>query len=113
MLIIIALICFAAAAVIGIWLARMYGKGKLSLNAAYLHGLCGAAGLVLLVIAAAKGMVSSFGIAALIIFAAAALGGVVLFVNHLQKGSLPKPLIAVHAVAALFAFLLLLIGAAK
>jgi hypothetical protein len=113
MLIIIALICFAIAAIIGVWLAKKYNEGKLSLNTAYLHGLFGAAGLVFLIVAAVRDMVSSLGIVALVIFIIASLGGAVLFLNHIKKGSLPKSLIAIHGAAALIAFLLLLIGSVK
>ncbi len=110
---IIALICFAAAALIGTALAVMYNKGKLSLNLAYAHGVFGAAGLVFLIIPAVRGTISSLGIAALIVFVVAALGGAVLFANHLKKALLPKPLIAIHGAAAVIAFLLLLVGTLK
>jgi len=110
---IIALICFAVAALIGAGLAVMYNKGKLALNLAYLHGLFGAAGLIFLLIPTVQGTVSSLGTAALIVFVVAAVGGAVLFANHLKKALLPKPLIAIHGAAAVIAFLLLLVGAIR
>lgn len=107
---IIALIFFAVAAMIGLWLAVMYNKGKLSLKGAYLHGLFGAAGLICLAVAVVQGTASSLGIVALVIFIITTFGGAVLFLNHLKKAQLPKPIIIVHSAAAVIAFLLLLFG---
>ncbi|MCE5186775.1 MAG: hypothetical protein LLF76_11690 [Planctomycetaceae bacterium] len=105
-----ALICFAIAAVLGIILAAMYQKGQLSLGTAVIHGLFAAIGLVLLIIAVAQADVSTLGKTALVLFIIAALGGAVLIYNHLTKHALPKPVIAIHAVVAVVAFLLLLFG---
>jgi hypothetical protein len=113
MLSIASIICFALAAVLGVALTAMYQKGKLSLNTALAHGACGAAGLVLLIATAVGGGLSTVGMAALGLFVIAALGGFVLFFNHLTKHSLPKPLIAIHGAAAVVAFLLLLFGSLK
>lgn len=112
MVVVVSLICFAVSAVIGITLAAMYQKGKLSLNAATAHGCFGAVGLILLLIAAISGKLSGLGVAALVIFVIAAIGGGVLFAGHLKKGSLLKPLVAVHGAAAIVGFLLLLFGSA-
>lgn len=107
---IISLICFAVAAVIGMALAAMYQKGKLSMNGAIAHGVFGAAGLIFLIVAAVRQTLSTLGIAALVIFIIATFGGAVLLASDLKKGKLPKPLIAVHGAAAVIAFLLLLFG---
>lgn len=106
-----ALICFAAAAVLGVTMAAMYQKGKLSLNFAAIHGLFAAAGLVLMIVAAIQGELTNLGVVALIVFILAAGGGAILIFNHLTKHSLPKPLIAIHGGIAVIAFLLLLFGA--
>ena len=47
---------------------------------------------------------------AAVLFALAALGGFVLFAMHLMKRSLPRGLIFVHGLAAVVAFVLLLVG---
>ncbi len=111
MFITIALICFAIAAILGITFVVKYSSsGSLSTPIALSHGLFGALGLINLIIAAAKGMTSTVGNIALVIFVIAAIGGFILITNHLKKGSLPKPLIAIHAAAAVIAFLLLIFG---
>lgn len=108
-----ALVCFAVAAVLGITLATLYLKGKLSLHLAAVHGMFAAAGLVLLIIAAIQQTLTTLGIVALVLFIGAAMGGAVLIFNHLKKHSLPKPLIAIHGGIAVIAFLLLLFGAIR
>ena len=75
-----------------------------------MHGLAAAVGLVLLIIAVVQ--MSSAGPAgvALAIFVIAALGGFVLFAMHLAKKSLPRGLIFVHGLAAVVAFVVLLVS---
>lgn len=106
-----ALVCFAVAAVLGVTMAALYQKGKLSLNLAAAYGLFAVIGLVLLIIAAAQGLLTTIGIVAMIVFILAAGGGAILIFNHLTKHALPKPLIAIHGCIAVIAFLLLLFGA--
>ena len=114
MLLIVALLLFAAAAVLGLILAGMYFRQeKLLLGLAVPHGVLAAAGLIALLIAVIMGKTSSLGATALIIFAAAALGGFTLLVNHLTQYRLPRLLVAAHAIAAVLAFLILLFGGFK
>jgi hypothetical protein len=114
MLLGIALILFAVAAVLGLIFAANYFKnGKLPLGLAAVHGIFAASGLVLLIISVLMGETSTIGIIAMIIFIIAALGGFILLYNHLTKGKLPRQLIAIHAVAAVIAFLILLLGGFK
>lgn len=114
MVLVISLILFAAAAVAGLTFAANYLKSsKLPLGLAAVHGLLAASGLVLLIVAVVTGESSTLGLAALIIFIIAALGGFTLLFNHLTKGKLPRPLIAIHAIAAVVAFLILLLGGFK
>lgn len=107
---VISLVLFAAAALAGVILASMYAKGKLTTGGALIHGLFAASGLILLIISAVNNQTTAIMNYALVLFVIAALGGAILFVSHLKKGMLPKPLIAIHAIAAVVAFLMMLSG---
>jgi len=74
------------------------------------HGLAAAVGLVLLIIAVTQMPSAGLAGVALVIFLIAALGGFVLFAMHLMRKPLPRGLIFVHGLAAVVAFVLLLIG---
>jgi hypothetical protein len=110
MLLILTLLIFAVAAALGLGLAALYARGKLSLPLAMVHGGAAATALILLIVAAVTARTSSLGNFALAGFVIAALGGFVLIYNHLSKGQLPKWLIAVHGAVAVLSFILLLIG---
>ena len=58
----------------------------------------------------AQGHGASSAKTALVLFLVAALGGFGLFFHHLRKVALPIWLVAVHAVVAVAAFLILLLG---
>ncbi len=107
-----ALILFAIAAVGGLILAviRFRGQPYPPLGLAIVHGLFAAAGLVALIAGVAQGHAPSRATIALIIFLVAALGGFVLFFTHLRKAALPIGLVVVHALAAVVAFVILLIS---
>ena len=108
----LAIVLFAVAAVWGAMLASLHLQGKaLPWAAAIIHGGLAAAGLVALIVAAATGA-NTPGLAkvALAIFIVAALGGFVLFSFFARKQKLPTPLVFVHGIAAVVAFVLLLIG---
>ncbi len=109
----IALVLFAIAAVGGLILAviRFRGQPYPPLGLAVVHGLFAAAGLVALIAGVAEGHAPSRATIALILFIVAALGGFVLFFTHLRKAALPKGLIVVHALAAVVAFVILLVSA--
>jgi hypothetical protein len=105
-----AVVLFALAALGGIILAILHVKNNdAPITLALVHGLAAAAGLVVLIIAVTK--MTSAGLAgvALAIFVIAALGGFVLFAMHLMEKTLSRGLIFVHGVAAVVAFVLLLI----
>ena len=107
-----ALIVFAVAAVAGLYLAARHLRGNPPpIPLALLHGLVGAIGLVLLILAVvgADGGAGLVGVA-LILFLAAAIGGFVLFGMHLKGRKLGGGLIAVHALAAVTGFVLLLLA---
>lgn len=50
-------------------------------------------------------------VASIVLFVIAALGGFVLFRKHTQGQLIPKPLMGVHAAAAVTGFVLLVIAA--
>ncbi len=116
------LILFAVAALGGIVLASFALRGKMPPMAlAVLHGLLAVAGFALLLTSLAQaspGGASATGgesgtpvwpIISVILFAIAALGGLVLFAGfHVRGKKLPGGLVAVHALVAVagFAFFL-------
>lgn len=101
--------CFALSAVAGLLLAVKHWKGSpVSIPSALPHGLLGASGLVLYLITALKTEVTALTGTSLVLFVAAALGGILMFVLHLKGRPLPKALMVIHALAAVSAFLMLL-----
>lgn len=103
----VAIILFALAAVIGITLAVMHIKKKtVPITYALPHGIVAATGLVLVLISYVQGH-AVVGLP-LLLFIIAALGGFVLFATHFRSRPLPVPLIVIHAVVAVIAFLLLI-----
>jgi uncharacterized protein with PQ loop repeat len=110
----IAAVLFALAALLGIILAGLHLKRRgAPIPLALLHGVVAAVGLVLLIIAITQ--MASAGLAgvALIIFIIAALGGFVLFGMHLKRRALPGPLIVVHGLVAVAAFIVLLVALSR
>lgn len=108
----IALTLFAVAAVGGLVMAVMRFKGKPypPMALALVHGAVAAAGLVTLIVLFTQGAQATSTTAALALFVVAALGGFVLFFHHLRKVALPIWLVIVHALVAVSAFLILLLG---
>ncbi len=104
-----ALIILAIAAVLGLGLApAMLGNKLPAMPHALLHGAAAAIGLVLAILALLSGQGSSL---AVIILVVAALGGFFLFSFHLKDKVPPKPVIVVHALAAVVGFSLLALAA--
>jgi glucose uptake protein GlcU len=108
----LALILFAIAAVGGISLAfiRLSGKPLPPMWLALVHGAVAAAGLVALILAVMAPGAASGARIALGLFVIAALGGFVLFSFHLRSRALPVPLVAIHGIVAVVAFVFLLIA---
>jgi hypothetical protein len=107
----IAVLLFAVAAVGGLLLAlQHFKKSPLSLPLAVVHGLVAASALVLLLLSVLGGSASGNAPIALVLFVVAALGGFFLFSHHLRNKPLPTPVVVIHALAAVVAFLLLLVG---
>ncbi|HEY1847638.1 MAG TPA: hypothetical protein VGG37_00465 [Opitutaceae bacterium] len=110
-MLIAALVIFAVAAVIGLTLAvKILKKKETSKPVALLHGLAGAAGLVILILQAVKHPATLLT-ASIVLLVIAALGGVVLFANDLRKKPGPAALVIIHALAAVAAVVLVLIVA--
>jgi hypothetical protein len=110
-MLIAAVVLFALAALFGIILAALHlKKNDAPISLALVHGLAAAVGLVLLIIVVTQ--IPSAGLTgvALAIFIIAALGGFVLFAMHLMRKPLSRGLIFIHGLAAVVAFVLLLIG---
>lgn len=110
-MILTALILFALAAVGGLYLATRHLSAQApSIGVAVVHGLLAAGGLVVLIITLLGATrVGGLQWTALALFVVAALGGFVLFAQHLREKTLPSGLIYVHGGAAVIAFILLLI----
>lgn len=103
-------ILFAIAALGGLTLATLHiTKSRAPIPLALLHGAIAATALILLLIGVLKANLSGLPVLAIIIFAAAAVGGLVLFITHLRSRPLPRPLIFIHGGAAVTAFIILLV----
>lgn len=102
------IILFALAAVLGLIVAIAILQNKETPKAAvFAHGAIAAIGLVLLIIYAVQNP-DNYPQISIIIFVIAALGGFYLFANDMRKQPGPKPVVIIHALAAVTAFVLLL-----
>jgi hypothetical protein len=111
MLFYIVAILFAIAAVGGATLGILHFSGKkLPLVLALAHGAFAASGLVLLIVGLALTGASVYTEAALVLFILAAIGGFILFALGIYGKPLISPLVVIHGLAAVVAFILLLIG---
>lgn len=107
----VAIILFAVAALGGLTLAAMRFRNRpLPMSLALIHGVVAAAGLVLLLIVALGANGTSPQKLALIIFVVAALGGFYLFSRHVRGRELPIPMVVIHGLVAVVAFVTLLYG---
>lgn len=104
-------VLFAVAAIGGLVLGVSgLRQRNLPIWLSLIHGLVAAAGLVTLIIGIVQGTAGSLLITSLVLFIIAALGGFVLFSYHLRGKAHPKDLIVIHALVAVIAYVLLLIG---
>ena len=109
MFLIYAAVLFALGALGGLFMAVLAFQGKsLPVPVAALHGILGAAGLVLLIVGVMAGMGDGLARIALIILIVAALGGFYLLSFHIKKQKHPKAVIVIHALVAVIGFLTLL-----
>lgn len=102
---------FALAALFGLYLAARVFQGRLPpWPAAAIHGLLAATALLILLYAAflaGAGPAPTLILIACAILVVAALGGFVMVSFHLRGLVPPKPLAAIHGLAAVTGFLLL------
>jgi len=107
----ISIVLFALAAVFGlIILAALLKKKETPKSVVYSHGLVAAAGLVILIVYGIQHP-DSYPKLSIIIFVIAALGGFYLFFNDLRKKPGPVAVAIIHALAAVTAFVILLLFA--
>jgi hypothetical protein len=105
----LALALFAIAAVGGVLLAYLRIANKpLPFPLALLHGALAASGLIVLALSVFGGKGAGNAGLALGLFVLAALGGFGLFSFHLRKLTLPLPVVVIHGLVAVVAFLILL-----
>jgi len=104
-----AAVVFALAAVGGLILAMRHFQGKpLPVPVAFLHGLLGASGLTLLLIAIASMTEPGSVAIAAVLFGITAIGGFILVSFHMRSKRHPSALIVLHGGLAVTAFLILL-----
>ncbi len=107
------LVLFAVAAVGGLTLAILRSRGKaLPFGLALAHGAFAAGGLVALILAVVGAGAATPNLikVALAVFVAAALGGFLLFSFSMRKKEIPIGVMVVHALAAVTALALLIVG---
>lgn len=110
----LAVLIFAIGAIGGLILAASVLRGRLAPWAlSLIHAALGATGLVLTGLVVLQGGEEGQGIIpiALLILVVAALGGFFLASFHVRKQPAPRPVVFVHAGAAVIGFLLLAGGA--
>ena len=109
---VVAAVLFALAAVLGVVLATKVARQEpRPLGVALAHGAFAAAGLVALVVVV-LGDAPALALWALVGFAIAAVGGFVLFGLDRTGRDLPLPVVGIHGLVAVAAFLVLLAAVA-
>ncbi len=111
-MLIVAAVLFALAAVGGLAMAFIHFKHDRNPPGALaaVHGVAAATALVILLWAVVQTGAGGAVAWALGLFVAAALGGFFLVSFHVRKQRLPSPVVVIHALVAVAAFLLLLGG---
>lgn len=109
-MLVISAILFGVAALGGIILAFQHKKQQRPIWVSITHGIVAASGLVTLIIGVLQGMSNGLVLTSLVLFIVVALGGFVLFAYRMRESTLPSPLVYVHGIVAVVAFLLLLVG---
>ena len=101
----VALVLFAVAAVVGLYMAtRVFGGQLAPWLAGVLHAAAGAAGLIVLAIGYLNGGLPQMAAIALGVLVIAALGGFFLGSFHLRKQVAPKAVVVIHALVAVTGF---------
>lgn len=108
---ILALVLFVLAAGLGLVVAvQLFRRRPTSKAVALVHGAVGAAGLIALILHAAKNPTRLLT-TAIVLLVVAALGGIVLFANDLRGKAGPVGLVIVHALIAIGAVAVVLVAA--
>lgn len=109
---IVAAVLFALAALGGLTMAYMHFRQNRNPpgGLAALHGVLAATALLILIWAVWQAGASTVVAWALGLFVVAALGGFFLVSYHLRDKRLPSPVVVIHALVAVVAFLLLVVG---
>jgi hypothetical protein len=108
-----AIVLFGLGAVGGVILAYLHiSKKDVPFILVVGHGILVATALVLLILTVAK-VGGTMLTTALVIFLVAAIGGFILLSYHLRTRLLPVPLIYIHGLAAVAAFVILLASVLK
>jgi hypothetical protein len=106
------IILFAVAAVGGVTLAALRLRERpLPMPLALVHGAVAAIALVMLLVVALGPAGTGLARGALVVFVIAALGGFYLFSFHVRGRKLPIPVVVIHGLVAVAAFVTLLIAA--
>ena len=105
-----AVLLFAAAAVLGLFMAVQHFRGRTPPPAelAILHGVVAVCGVVALLIGVREMGTGTAHTWALGLFIVAALGGLYLARNHMRQKPLPNGVVIIHGLVAVVAFLVLL-----
>jgi hypothetical protein len=105
-----AIVLFAVAAMIGVYLLSFVLQKKETPKAiAIVHGLLAATALILVIVHTVK--TGADLIQVIILFVITALGGIVLFARDITGKSLPKALALAHGLLAVTSFVFLLVYA--
>jgi len=108
----IALVLFGLAALGGLTMAamRLRGAERPPTGLALVHGAFAAAGLIALIVFVMGSANPGAARTALLIFIIAAVGGFYLFAQHMTKKALPIPVVVIHGLVAVVAFIILLMA---
>lgn len=106
----LAVLLIALGAAVGIYMAVHHFRGRTPPRGlvAATHGLLAVSGVIVLLLAARESGLHEIGLLALCLFALAALGGLYLATQHMDQKRLSSPVIVIHALAAVVAFLMTL-----
>jgi hypothetical protein len=105
-----AVLLIALGALVGVYMAVQHFRGRTPPRGmvAAAHGLLAVSGVILLLTAARESGLREIGLWALYLFALAALGGLYLAAQHMDRKHLSSPVIVIHALVAVAAFLMTL-----
>jgi hypothetical protein len=106
----LAVILIALGATVGLYMAVQHFRGRTPPRGivAATHGLLAVSGVIVLLVAARESGLRGAGPWALWLFGVAALGGLYLATQHMDQKRLSSPVIVIHALVAVAAFLMTL-----